>query len=181
MAIASRIPSLNYFYYSSNIFVTVSFAAINSFHLPIFFPIFSSSHFFAFLSSYLILPHLISSDLISSHHLFFSFLLSHLILSHLILSPFCPLIRFRADSLTNRFWVENLSGCQLDSMPLKSLKCIRSECTASYHYSLLLYCPNLESTAQLSYIRMFTFDDFCQSVPADFSILFIINIFPLTS
>ena len=33
--------------------------------------------------------------------------------------------RFRAESLTNQFWVENLSGCQLDSMPLKSLKCIR--------------------------------------------------------
>ena len=32
--------------------------------------------------------------------------------------------RFRGESLTNKFWVENLSGTQLDCMPSKSLRCI---------------------------------------------------------
>ena len=32
--------------------------------------------------------------------------------------------RFRGESLTNKFWVENLSGTQLESMPLKTLRSI---------------------------------------------------------
>ena len=32
--------------------------------------------------------------------------------------------RFRRETLTNKFWVENLSGTQLESMPLKTLRCI---------------------------------------------------------
>ena len=32
--------------------------------------------------------------------------------------------RFRVESLTNKFWVENLSGTQLEAMPLKTLRSI---------------------------------------------------------
>ena len=60
-----------------------------------------------------------------------SFFLSSLSLSLLFIFLFLLFIllfsRFRADSLTNKFWVESLSGCQLDNIPLKSLKCIRCD------------------------------------------------------
>jgi hypothetical protein len=32
--------------------------------------------------------------------------------------------RFRSDVLTNKFWVEAMSGTQLDVIPAKTLKCI---------------------------------------------------------
>ena len=32
--------------------------------------------------------------------------------------------RFRVESMTNKFWVENLSGTQLEAVPLKTLRCI---------------------------------------------------------
>ena len=32
--------------------------------------------------------------------------------------------RFRGEAQTNKFWVENLSGTQLENIPLKTLKCI---------------------------------------------------------
>ena len=32
--------------------------------------------------------------------------------------------RFRGESLTNKFWCENLSGTQSDSVPLKTVQCI---------------------------------------------------------
>ena len=67
-------------------------------------------------------------------------------------------------------------------MPLKSLKCIRSESTTSTHYSLLLYCPILESTTVLFNRRILIFDDTCLSVCAcRLFILFITIIFPLIS
>ena len=32
--------------------------------------------------------------------------------------------RFRADTTTNKFWIENLCGTQLSEMPYKSVRCI---------------------------------------------------------
>jgi hypothetical protein len=98
-------------------FSFISFSNLSSSHHS--FPSQVTSHFSPL--SFLLSPFssLSSSPLLSSFHpllhsSFLSFLLSYY-----------HLPRFRADSLTNQFWVENLSGCQLDSMPLKSLKCIR--------------------------------------------------------
>jgi hypothetical protein len=34
------------------------------------------------------------------------------------------LSRFRGESATNKFWVENMSGTQLECMPYKSMRCI---------------------------------------------------------
>ena len=80
------------------------------------FPLYSSSLPLSSLSIFLLLLLLILSSLSVSLLSIFFLLLFILLFS-----------RFRADSLTNKFWVESLSGCQLDNIPLKSLKCIRCD------------------------------------------------------
>ena len=50
--------------------------------------------------------------------------------------------RFRAESGTNKFWLENLSGTQLEDLPYKTIRCIGE-------YEKILAAVTVQDIAQL--------------------------------
>lgn len=58
--------------------------------------------------------------------------------------------RFKAETSTNRFWIENLSGTQFDHIPYKSLRNIEE-------FESVVNAVNVQDLQML--VELFNFDD----------------------